>query len=372
MAPSSPRWQYVGTTPTIIGSNETQPGFGGGVYLLGGGPFQVSLPATVPRLAASGRDAEAISYLASSSGAHPCLYVASNNKRSGGGVQGRLSAWKVEPTTGAVTGVSAIDSPGAGFAHLGLSRSGRNLLAANYDRGSVAVYALRADGGVGPLTCEVMHEGNGPVKSRQSAPHPHMVAVDAETGVVLVPDLGADRLVAYGLDEERGVLGLLPESTVTLPAGSGPRHLVFLRGGASAVLANELAGTVALLSRERGGRYAVTDIVRSSSRLGVANAPSGVRASGDGELAYVANRGPNTISVFRAGRSQLDAIHETPCGGDWPRDLFLDQEAGRMLIANHRSHEVTALRLAESGLPQDPVGSWKVNCPNCLVMAGAG
>ncbi len=369
MARSDQGWSYVGTTPTVIGLEKAKGSRAAGIYLLGAVPSEAVSLATPPRLVASGPDLEAVSYLACSSGPEPCLYAASSSAKGGTGARGRLSAWKLDPGTGAVTGIGAIESPGAGVAHLALSRTGHYLLAADYGRGSVFTHPLLADGSVGPLASEVVHAGGGPIGARQGTPHPHMVAVDSETGIVLVPDLGADRVFAYELDEERGTLGALSENTVTLPPGSGPRHLAFMYGRGLALLTNELAGTVALLVRDREGGYSVSDIVPSTSQRGVTNAPSGVRVSGDGQLAYVANRGPKSISVFRTDGSCLEAVQEVACGGDWPRDLVVDHQDGILLVANHRSHDVTVLRLTDSGLPQEPAGSWRVDCPNCLVIA---
>lgn len=65
----------------------------------------------------------------------------------------------------------------------------------------------------------------GTVPDRQDMPHPHMALLDPTGAFILVPDLGADLLRVFAIDQENGDLKSCPSFNYT--AGGGPRHGVF-------------------------------------------------------------------------------------------------------------------------------------------------
>lgn len=65
----------------------------------------------------------------------------------------------------------------------------------------------------------------GPNTVRQDAPHPHGVIVDPTGRYVLIPDLGADIIRIYQIDQMTG--HFQPMDPLPARKGSGPRHGVF-------------------------------------------------------------------------------------------------------------------------------------------------
>ncbi|CAG8893092.1 unnamed protein product [Penicillium egyptiacum] len=63
------------------------------------------------------------------------------------------------------------------------------------------------------------------IKPQQDAPHPHQVILDPTGDFLLVPDLGADQVRVYAIDQHSGRLNVCPSLNYT--AGSGPRHGLF-------------------------------------------------------------------------------------------------------------------------------------------------
>jgi 6-phosphogluconolactonase len=129
-------------------------------------------------------------------------------------------------------------------------------------------------------------------------------------------------------------------------------------------VANELDSTVALLRRDGDG-FRLTDVVKTIPGDTVSY-PSAVHTSPDGSLVYVANRGHDTIASLRrdAGGDTLTLIDTAACGGR-PRDMMVDVEAGRLLVANQHNHEVTSLPLGDDYLPGDIDARWSVPHPSC-------
>jgi 6-phosphogluconolactonase (cycloisomerase 2 family) len=65
----------------------------------------------------------------------------------------------------------------------------------------------------------------GPVPNRQEAPHPHEAILDPTQQYLLIPDLGADLVHIYAIDQKTDLLTAL--TPLKAKAGSGPRHGAF-------------------------------------------------------------------------------------------------------------------------------------------------
>src|SRR4029434_2473479 len=124
---------------------------------------------------------------------------------------GGVSAFKVDAKTGALTLVNRVSSEGAAPCHLTVTKDGRHVLVANYWGGNVAVFAVDANGRLGPRTALVQHEGATPTP-RDPGPHAHAVVFDPAERYVIVADLGLDKLFAYPFDAQKGTLGPEPET----------------------------------------------------------------------------------------------------------------------------------------------------------------
>jgi 6-phosphogluconolactonase len=305
-----------------------------------------------------------VSYLAP----HPHAAVVYAISRTPAG--GRVSACTVDPDTAQLTAVDILDAGGTGPCHVSVSPDAGVLFVANYRDSTIASYVLAADGRIRSQVEVIEHTYTGPNPDRQTESHPHMVIVDPVTGLLLVPDLGGDKVVAYSFDEVTGHLQVRPDASVALPPGAGPRHLAFLPDN-DAVVVNELDSTVALLVRT-GESFTVADvtsILAADDASGKTSAPSAIRTSPDGSLVYVANRGPDTVATLRRepdGRS-LTLISTISCGGAGPRDMIVEPDGHGLLVANQYNHVVAALPLSEAGLPQPVASSWSVPSPSSIL-----
>lgn len=237
--------------------------------------------------------------------------------------EGRVTAWHETDKT-ASTG----DTGGGAPCHLGVTPDGRHLLCANYASGSISVHALDPDGAIGERTDLLTHVGHGPDPLRQNGPHAHQI-----TSALHAVDLGTDTVYPYALDAGR----LVPHGhKVHVKAGMGPRHLAHHPNHRHTYVVGELDGHVVTYA-DWHERHRVP----ASGRPGP-NYPSEILVSDDGRKMYVANRGPNTVTVFALDDPDTPAaVDEVDCGGDWPRHLAL---VGRHLyVANERSHTIAIL-----------------------------
>ncbi len=271
---------------------------------------------------------------------------------------GTVTAFAVA-ADGALTELVDRSTGGAHPCHVAVTADGEHLLAANYSSGNVSVHPLDADGRPGERTDLLQLDGQGPDAERQEGPHAHMVAPDRDGPGVLIVDLGSDRVWRCRLDRDAGRLTDLTPAVVA-PPGTGPRHLRWAPDG-TLLLVGELNAELSWYRPDgpdglaRGGGVAAT--TREGSVL-----PSELAT--DGRFVYVANRGPNTVSVFAWDGRSADPVAEVPTGGDWPRHIALLD--AHLYVANERSHSVTVFRVdPESGIPHrqgDPIAEGSPTC----------
>jgi len=301
-------------TKLLIGGYSGDKGAGSGISVLEGDRVVATVPADSP------------SWLTR----HPHLPVLYAVEETD---EGHVRAWALRDGVPAEP-LGSGDTGGAEPAHLTVDPSGRFLITANYTGGSISVHALGPDGSIGERTDLVQHQVHGE-HPRQDAAHPHMVLATEDQ--LLVTDLGADAIYLYRLTPD----GKLAQNGVLVtPRGSGPRHV--LPVGDRYYATAELSGQVLVYD---AGQQLVT-AAAASARPGP-NQPSELVS--DGRYLYVANRGPNTVTVFDIQQAALRYLAEVATG-DWPRHIALADET--LYVANERSHQVMRMRIdPATGVP---------------------
>jgi 6-phosphogluconolactonase len=83
--------------------------------------------------------------------------VAKSKKKTGA-----ISAFAIDRKSGKLTFLNQVPSHGAGPCHVSLDQTGKYVLVANYDSGSVAVFPVLKDGKLGEASAMDQHSGHGP------------------------------------------------------------------------------------------------------------------------------------------------------------------------------------------------------------------
>jgi 6-phosphogluconolactonase len=322
---------------------------------------------TAPQLAAS---SESPSFLALHPGGR-FVYAVNETDDFGGGTTGAVSAFAIEPGTGALRLLNQQPSQGAHPCHLVVDEAGKNVLVANYTSGTVAVLPIRPDGGLGAPTDVRVHAGTGPNASRQERPHAHGLAFDPAGRFVLAADLGADRVFAYGFDGAAGIL--TPREPSALPEpGSGPRHVAFHPSGRFFYAINELVSTVSLFRYPAGeGEWRPEQTVSTlPDGFQGKSSTAELLLSPDGRFLYGSNRGHDSLAVFSvdSGTGRLSPAGHVAAGGTTPRHFTVDPTGRWLLVANQGSDEVVVLRRDPGTGLASPVGApLAVSKPVCLL-----
>lgn len=226
--------------------------------------------------------------------------------------------------------------------YVALSPDGSHVAAANYGSDLAVVYALGSDGALGG-TPQHLH-GTKP----EADGHAHCVLWTPEGDRLYVVDLGHDEIRSYPFDAATGRAGA-PAAAFAMPTGSGPRHLAFHPGGRFAYCMTEYANTLTAFAREADGTLREIETL-STLPVDFTGKSSGahLQLSRSGDVAYVSNRGHNSIAAFRIGADGgLSHLQTIGCGGDWPRFfLLLDRH---LIVANQESGDLQVFDVAADG-----------------------
>jgi 6-phosphogluconolactonase (cycloisomerase 2 family) len=266
---------------------------------------------------------------------------------------GSLSLLDARDTTGSV-----------GNCHLALTTDGGHLVAVGYGSGTTSSFAVGPAARLSEQLDLLTFAGSGPDPDRQRTPHAHQVVPDGSE--LLVCDLGSDQIHRLRVDH----VGHLSRSAppITLPEGTGPRHLVLVED--HLVVVCELSAELWVGRRRGAGGWQQVDRVPSTGVRGEQCAPSAI--VNRGTRVYVANRGPGTVAVFDLDPEQgeLVRVAEFPGGGDWPRDLALSD--GRLWVANQHNDVVSVFSTSE--LPPERVEFefWAPSPTSLVLLAGSG
>lgn len=279
----------------------------------------------------------------------PLVYSVAGGKAADGTWKDEAAAFAVQPD-GSLALLNTQPSGGSGPCHVAVDASGRVLLVANYNGGTVASYPIGDDGSLRPAASTVQHQGSSVNPQRQKEPHPHGIYPDPTRTRAYVPDLGLDKVLIYRLDAASGRLSPNAPADATTEPGGGPRHMAFHPNGRYAYVNLELTSRVAAYRVD-----AATGALKGFQVL--SSLPAGASAEGNstaetlvhpnGRFLYVSNRGHDSIAVFAIDPQDgsLRFVEATSTGGQTPRSFGL-VPGGRFLVAaNQNSGNITVFRI---------------------------
>lgn len=300
------------------------------------------------------------------------LYAVNEVEQFEGQKTGSVSGFAIDRETGNLRAINAKPSGGAGPCHLTVDGWGRGVLVANYAAGSIEALPVDKNGRLGDPTTMIQHQGTGPNKQRQEAPHAHSIMLDAANHFALVNDLGLDKVLVYRWDSPSGKLTPNNPPAVSVAAGSGPRHLAFSPDGKFAYVNNEMALTVTAFRYD--AKRGVLSEIQTLPTVPEGTPPAGnstaeIRVHPDGKFVYVSNRGHDSIAIFRADprTGMLTAAGHQSTQGKTPRSFSIDPSGKYLLAANQNSDTVVVFKIDPDSGALSPTGTTlSVPSPVCV------
>ena len=215
----------------------------------------------------------------------------------------------------------------------------------------------------------IYHKGSSQHPSRQTHAHAHCTCFDTVSNKLLVCDLGLDQVKVYSIQKKNSVdnnktdnkieFTAVEEQIISLPAGSGPRHICFDKNYAYGFIINELNGSVTIIKHNAEkkeydikGNFDVSgqlsgslkESVNTSTSIDTDLGAAAIRVSADGRFVYTSMRSDNTIRLFAFDpiAEILNYIASYPTGGRTPRDFTIDP-TGKWLLVAHQDSDTIAI-----------------------------
>ena len=213
----------------------------------------------------------------------------------------------------------------------------------------------------------IYHKGSSQHPSRQTHAHAHCTFFDIESNKLLVCDLGLDQVKVYSVQknkenskaENKNEFTAVEEQIISLPAGSGPRHICFDENYAYGFIINELNGSITIIKHsaekkeykikgnfDLSGQLSgsLNESVNTSTSIDTDLGAAAIRVSADGRFVYTSMRSDNTIRLFAFDpiAEILNYIASYPTRGRTPRDFTIDP-TGKWLLVAHQDSDTIAI-----------------------------
>lgn len=299
------------------------------------------------------------------------LYAIGDVTTPDGKKGGGISSFSIEAKTGKLTLLNQQSAIGSGPCHVNVDATGKMAVLANYGSGSVASYAIGAEGKVSEAASFIQHEGRSLDPKRQKGPHAHSVNFSPDNRFAFACDLGLDKVLIYKVDSATGKMTPNEPAFAKTPAGGGPRHLAFHPSGKFVFVNNEMAMTETVFTYDRANG-AMTEVQTVSTLPEADRGKPGFStaetlAHPNGKNVYVSNRTHDTIAVFNCdpATGKLTLIQNVPVEGQIPRNICLDP-TGKWLIAAHQNSGTAALFNVEAESGKLSFTGTKIEVPGSI------
>jgi len=293
---------------------------------------------------------------------HKFLYAANEIGEFDGKKTGAVTAFSIDPATGALTQLNQQSSEGSGPCHLVVDEAGKNVLVANYGGGSIAALPIQEDGRLSPASSAIPHKG-------KKASHAHSINLDAKNRFAFAADLGLDQVLVYKFDYNQGKLTANDPPAAELAAGSGPRHFAFHPSGKTAYVINETSNSVTAFSydADKGVLKEIQTITTLPADFKSQSHTAEVQVHPSGKFLYGSNRGHDSLAIFAIEEDgKLKAVGHQPVGKA-PRNFGVDPTGAYLLAAGQNSNSILVFKVdPQTGLLKQVGEPVEIASPVCV------
>jgi 6-phosphogluconolactonase len=260
-----------------------------------------------------------------------------------------------------LTPINEQSSGGDEAAFVSVDPSGRDALAANYGTATVSALPIDANGTLSPASSIVTETGSSVDPVRQTHAYAHSVNCDPSGKFALTCDLGADKIFVYKLDAAAGKLTPNDPPSVSVPPGSGPRHLTFSPDGKFVYAINEMGATVIVYSWDADkGTLTEAQTIKTLKSDEKGNTSAEVQIDPSGRFLYASNRlTTNYLTIYlrdaATGKLTLEGYQDSL--GKTPRNFRIDPTGKYLLLANQNSDTLVLFAIDGQTGGLTPVGT---------------
>lgn len=238
------------------------------------------------------------------------------------------------------------------------------VLTANYGGGSVIVHALNSNGEIDKETDYKLYQ---PEDGKSPVSNVHMISNVPQTNFYIATDLGLNKIYIYRFDHLSGKLEQVGD--VSMPEGSGPRHIACHPSLNRFYIINEFNSTVLAYSYDQQFAHVKLEQILSTlpdSFVGE-NHGAHIETMFSGRYLYVSNRGHHSLAAYEILQDGgLKAISYTDTMGEWPRHFTTIPDSNYVLVANEHTNNIVVMKVAEDGRLQSTDVQYKLDRPVCI------
>ena len=238
--------------------------------------------------------------------------------------------------------------------------SNQYVLTANYSGGSIIVHQVEDDGSLGKETAflEYNQEKPGNIHAIKEMPIKHHY---------IATDLGNNAFYLFELDTNDGKLHTLQE--VTVPHGSGPRHVTFHPTLPLLYIVNEFNSKVLVYAYDMETKE-ITLVQEEPTLLEPFhedNYGADVHITSNGEFLYTSNRGHHSLTAYEVNKEgQLTPLTNIDIAGEWPRNFAISPNDAFVLVANEHTNELVVFKVEKDGTLIETGETYAVERPVCI------
>jgi 6-phosphogluconolactonase len=300
------------------------------------------------------------------------LYAVNEISKYEGRSSGGVSAFAIDSGTGKLTFLNEVPSRGAAPCHIAVDKSGKYVLVANYEGGSLAVFPILRDSRLGEASAFVQHKGASINPQRQEGPHAHSICLSPDNRFAVSADLGLDEVLVYRFDAEKGTLTPNNPPFARVNPGAGPRHFAFHPSGRFGYVIDELQSTVTVFSYEAssGALHLLQTVSTLPKDFEGESTAAEVQVHPSGKFLYGSNRGHDSIAMFTLNnrKGTLTPNGYAPTLGKTPRNFAVDPTGSYLFAANQDSDSVVRFRIDPNTGRLTPTGQvLEVPSPVCVI-----
>ncbi len=260
---------------------------------------------------------------------------------------------------------SSLTISGAYPCHLAVNKDETLIATAQYGSGCIDIFSLKSNGHLDEHVQHIQQNGSGPNQDRQTQAHAHQVQFLETTNQLVCVDLGSDSVRFYNFAQ-----GLYCNQAmeVAMPAGSGPRHLIFNQDETIAYVLCELSETIVIIAKQDNEWKMIKELPALAGEENK-EAAAAIRLSADGKFVYASLRAQSLITCYRVSNDGLDLnlVSSIATQGDFPRDFAITFDDEWLVVANQHSNSLTSFkRDTSSGELTFSGHSLNIDAPVCI------
>ncbi|WP_261816860.1 lactonase family protein [Vibrio gallicus] len=228
--------------------------------------------------------------------------------------------------------------------HIAKSNKLGLIVTSQYTSGGIDIFRLAQDGDISHKLTTLQFSGSS-THPRQESPHAHQSVFLNTCNQLATVDLGCDLIRFFSISPKADEVTFKPVGQLILPAGSGPRHIVFNQSESMIYVLCELTEQIVVGKRIDGEWIQVQQIdLLPNTQSGEAGAA--IKLSTDGRYIYTSSRAQSKISLFEveSGTGHIRFIESYPTHGEFPRDFTLVDNGNWVVAANQHTNNLTSFK----------------------------